>query len=270
LPAAARDDEDPEDGGVTVGPNGFEDFRKRHGFDEWRDTRPADAALFVWRFFLGGQELPGHRALRTDSVEAPGLPPAFQSLWRPDKDDVTDRPTFRIDTYEAPSRVEARELLLRMLAQFQSPLIERRSEGPGDVAFGMSGNRSLVFARANMVVVVLNAGDEVEPVEPVAREFDRLFTAPSEVGRSPVRPEIRRAEVAEGKPAARAPVPLVLEAEDPLGRRVWFRLSAKGGEFSAHENRVFYAPEAEGRHAIEIAAVNENLGVAVQQLEFEV
>jgi hypothetical protein len=255
---------------VTIGPNGFDEFRKEYRFDDWRDTLPAGEALFVWRFFLGGQELPGHRALRIDIVEAPGLPLAVQSIWGRDKEDPTEGPLFRIDAYEAPSRVEGRELLLRLLAQFQSPLIERRREGPGDVAFGMTGDRSLVFVRANMVVVALNAGDEVEPVEPVARELDRLFTAPPDVARSPVRPEIRRAEVAEGKPAARAPVPLVLEAEDPLGRRVWFRLSAKGGELFAREDSVFYTPEAEGRHAIEIAAVNENLGVAVQQLEFEV
>jgi hypothetical protein len=255
---------------VTFGPNEAEEFRRRYGFDEWRDTPPAEKALFVWRFFLGGQELPGHRALRIDTVVAPGLPPAVQSLWGRDRQDATDRPQFRIDVYEAPSGVKAREILLRLLAQFQSPLIERRREGPGDVAFGMTGNRSLVFGRANMVVIVLNAGGEVESVEPLARELDRLFTAPLDVARSPVRPEIRQAQVAEGKPTPGAPVPLVLEAEDPLGRRVWFRLSAEGGEFSARENSLFYTPEAEGRHTIEIAAVNENLGGVVQQLEFEV
>ena len=43
-----------------------------------------------------------------------------------------------------------------------------------------------------------------------------------------------------------------------------------GGAFSAREESVFYTPEGAGRQAIEVAAFNENLGAAVQQLEFEI
>jgi hypothetical protein len=255
---------------VTVESNGLDLLRERHGFDEWRDARPTGEALFIWRFFLAGRELPGRRALRVENVEAPGVSPSIRSIWGTEPEDA-DAPLFRVDVYEAGSRVEARELLLHRLAQFQSPLIERRREAPGDVAFGMPDDRSLVFSRGNMVVLVLNAGDNVETVEPVARELDHLFSAPPDVAHSPVRPEIRRAEVAVARePTPGAPVPLVLEAEDPLGRPVWFRLSAKHGDFFAAEDGVFYTPETEGTHAIEIAVLNENLGSAIQQLEFQV
>ena len=255
---------------MTVESNGLDLLRERHGFDEWRDARPTGEALFIWRFFLAGRELPGRRALRVENVEAPGVSPSIRSIWGTEPEDA-DAPLFRVDVYEAASRVEARELLLHRLAQFQSPLIERRREAPGDVAFGMPDDRSLVFSRGNMVVLVLNAGDNVETVEPVARELDHLFSAPPDVAHSPVRPEIRRAGVAVARePTPGAPVPLVLEAEDPLGRPVWFRLSAKHGDFFAAEDGVFYTPETEGTHAIEIAVLNENLGSAIQQLEFQV
>jgi hypothetical protein len=247
---------------VSSAEDGLEAFRSRYRFDEWRDARPEES-MFVWRFFLGGQELPGRRPLRIDETAAAGWPPATDSLWAGGSAPV------RVDVYETTSRAEAREHLLRQLAEFQSPLLER-TDGPGEVAFGMPEGRSIVFVRANVVVVVRNAGDEVEPVEPVARELDRLFAAPLDRDSSPVRPELRRVDVGEEKPALGAPMELVLEADDPLGRRVWFRLSAKGGEFSSREGRVYYTPETEGRQAIEVAAVNENLGVASQTLEFDV
>lgn len=255
---------------MTTISDGFEEFRRRHGFDDWRDSRATDEAIFVWRFLLGGQELPGRRALRIDTVEAPGWPPAVQSLWGVEKDDPSDGTPVRLDVYESASRAEAHEVLLRLLAQFQSPLIERRRDGLGDVAFGMPRDHSVLLARANVVVVVLNAGAEIQPVEPVAREIDRLFTGPLDLDRSTVRPEIRRVELAEGKPTRGAPIALVLEAVDPLGRRVWFRLSAKSGEFSSRDGRVFYTPDAEGAQAVEVTAINENLGIATQTLEFEV
>jgi hypothetical protein len=247
---------------VSSAEDALEPFRSRYRFDDWRDARPEES-IFVWRFFLGGQELPGHRPLRIDETAAAGWPPATDSLWAGEAGPV------RVDVYETSSRVEAGEHLLRLLAEFQSPLLER-TDGPGDVAFGMPNGSSIVFLRANAVVVVRNAGDEIEPVEPVARELDRLLAAPLDRDRSPVRPELRRVDVGEGKPARGAPVELLLEADDPLGRRVWFRLSARGGEFSSREGRVYYTPEDEGRQAIEVAALNENLGVASQTLEFDV
>jgi hypothetical protein len=258
---------------VTVESNGLDLLRERHGFDEWRNARPTGEALFIWRFFLAGGELPGRHAFRVENVEAPGVSPSIRSIWgtEPEDAEATDAPLFRVDVYEAASRVEARELLLHRLAQFQSPLIERRSEAPGDVAFGTPDDHSLVFSRGNMVVLVLNAGHKVGTVEPVARELDHLFSATPDVQRSPVKPEIRRAEVAVARETAPgAPMPLVLEADDPLGRPVWFRLSAKRGDFFAAQDGVFYTPETEGTHAIEIAVLNENLGSAIQQLEFDV
>jgi hypothetical protein len=254
---------------MSVAADGFEEFRKRYGFDDWREPPPGAEALFLWRFALGGQELPGYRALRSDTIELADLPPKIESLWTAEKDDA-DRALLRLDVSEASSVTQARALLLQTLAQFQSPQIARIEGGPGDIAFGPSGYRSLVFARANVVVVVLNAGTEVQSVEPPARELDQLLREGPHADRSSVRPTIRRAEAAEESVSGRRQVRLRVDAEDPLGRHVWFRFSAKRGEFSAEDDGVVFRPEEEGRQAIEIAAVNENLGVAVEQVEFTV
>jgi hypothetical protein len=253
---------------VTAETDPLEHVRRRYRFDEWRDTRQTDAALFIWRFFLSGAELPNRRLLRIENVDAPGLPPAIQSIWAAGNEETLDAPVFRVDVYEAPSRAEAHEVLLGRLAQFESPRIERKNAA-GDISFGGPDDRVLLFSRGNIVALVRNAGSEIAPVGPVARELDLLLTAPREVARNPVQPEIRRAEVAAGERAPGAPVPLVIEAEDPLGRAIWFRLAAEDGDFDTRGADIFYTPEAEGMHEIEIAAVNENLGSARRQLRFE-
>jgi hypothetical protein len=240
-------------------------FGKRFDFDEWSQPRRGAEALFIWHLALGGQELPDHRVLRMETVEQPDAPPMLASLWRPKQNDG-DEMLLRVDVNEAPSVAAARVTLLGVLAEFQSPQIERLDGGPGDVAFGPSGYRAVAFARANIVVVVRNAGDQVEPVESPARELDKLLREGPPAERSAVRPGIRRAEAEVAGRQAR----LVLEAEDPLGRHVWFRLAAKSGEFLVQDDGVVFRAEEEGKQTIEVAAVNENLGVAREQVEFTV
>jgi hypothetical protein len=240
-------------------------FGKRFGFDHWSEPRREAEALFIWRLALAGQELPGHRALRIETVEQPDAPPTLASLWRPEQKDG-DEVLLRVDATEAPSVATARVTLLRVLAEYQSPQIERLDGGPGDVAFGPSRYRAVAFARANVVVVVRNAGTEVESVEAPARELDKLLREGPPAERSSVRPVIRHAEADVAGRQAR----LVIDAEDPLGRHVWFRFAAKSGEFVAQDDGVVFRAEDDGKQTIDVAAVNENLGVAREQVEFTV
>lgn len=240
-------------------------FEKHYGFDEWREPRSGDAALLIWRFAMGGRELPGHRAMRIETVDQPDPPATIASLWRPEQDDG-EGVLVRVDVSEAPSVAAARALLLRTLAEFQSSQIERVANGPGDIAFGPGGYRAVAFARANVVVVVRNAGDEVQPVETASQEFDTLLREGPGADRSSVRPTIRRLEARVAAREAR----LEVDAEDPLGRHIWFRFSAPSGQFLAQNGEVVYTPDGEGKQTIDVVAVNENLGVAREHVEFTV
>jgi hypothetical protein len=252
---------------VSITPDGLDEFRRHYGFDDWREPQPDRAALFIWRIALGGEELPRYEPLRIDTVELPDVPPTIQSLWRPSNEEAAGV-LLRVDVSEAPSAQDARAHLLRTLGDFQSPQIERISDGPGDVAFGAGDHRVLVYSRANVVVMVRNAGDKVKSVEAPARELDQLLWDGPDPNRSSVRPVITRAEAEPASVSGNRQFRLVLEAEDPLGRHVWFRFSAQTGDFVAQGDAVLFRPVGEGKQAIEIAAVNENLGVAVEQVEF--
>jgi hypothetical protein len=55
----------------------------------------------------------------------------------------------------------------------QSGAITRKTEKnvPGDVAFGLA-NTMITFARANLVVLIRNAGPALVPVGNIARDLD--------------------------------------------------------------------------------------------------
>ena len=81
-----------------------------------------------------------------------------------------------IDVFFCASVKAAHDTLLEALGNMQSGDIERKTDksAPGDVAFGLA-NTMIVFARANVVVLVRNAGPAVVPVGTIARELNALI-----------------------------------------------------------------------------------------------
>jgi hypothetical protein len=119
----------------------------------------------------GAPDLPGWEPVRVDR-EPDATPPTTTAFVRSTARGAGEV-VLRIDVYELPSAGEAHRHLLRVLTDFQSPLL-RVLEGSdiGDVAVA-HGETAAVLRRANLVVVVRNAGADVVPVLDVARMVDR-------------------------------------------------------------------------------------------------
>jgi len=146
-----------------------ERLRKRYGWDEWgepaaaRPERPALAARVDARL------LPGWRLHRTDSLPGEeGRPKGIRSLWTGDEGAV-----LSVEIWACSSPADARELLLELLGQFESPRVERGQGAAalGEIAFA-HGEQTLLFARENLVVQVRNAGPRIVPVLEAARLLD--------------------------------------------------------------------------------------------------
>ena len=100
-------------------------------------------------------------------------PPVLRSLWsRGD----TMSALLAIDVFECASVRGAHEQLLEALGNIESDTVERRTapNAPGDVAFALA-DTLVLFARANVVVLLRNAGPTVVSVDEVARELDALL-----------------------------------------------------------------------------------------------
>jgi hypothetical protein len=232
-----------------------ENLRRRYGYDEWLGRNRLSESLTVWQFVLGGNELPGWQPQLIQPLGAGWWPPAMQSTWR--RQDTAGEALVTVDTYECASREAAHQFLVRLLGEFQSPLVARQEPpASGDVAFAGPGEGGIVFATGNLVVSVQNAGSELAPVPALARQFDDYLTGRPQTVDGRGAPEITRFEPDTKAQASGAGVPLIVDATDPLGRPVWFKFYASGGEVVLEGGQPVYRPLAGGPQQLTLYAIN--------------
>lgn len=248
-------------------------LQERYSFDEWKGRSTLQENLFVWKFFLTGSEIPGWRPHRIQFVQPDGFPPSIQSIWTQANDknaDDTGSKLLRVDAYECASRSAAHEFLTELLGEFQSPEIKRDDQtSVGDVAFTSDGGYNVLFARANMVLLVQNAERELVPVADVAGGLDAELTRRPSPDDHAVVPLFERVVVAaEAKTGQR--VPIVLEASDPLDRPLWFKFFTTLGEVVLDGGQPLYTAADSGQDQLTVYAINENRGAASQTVEIRV
>jgi len=143
-------------------------LRRRYDFASWSGKAQMTGTL-IREANLVPTGIPGWervRSRRNDTV----TPPRGESFWRPAGGNQ-DETLVRVDVFQLTSVEAAREYLLEALGEFQADTFGRRTDlGPGEVAFGF--DTALLFARANLVVLVRNAGRQVIAVTPVAQAVD--------------------------------------------------------------------------------------------------
>ncbi len=238
--------------------NRLELLRKLHSFESWANRSPLPESLHVLGFFLSSNDMPGWRQNRLELFEGEQIR-RTQSIWS-QREGVDE--LLRVDLLECPSRSAAHERLLETVGEFQSAAVTRQEVGFGDVAFG-NGEFALVFARGNLVAMFRNAGRELVSVIDDARRLDEQLTSRPAAGQG-VTPSISRFELTVGEARVGEPVTVQLEAADPLGRPVWFKVFAAGGQLRAEGGRLVYEPDLAGSHRLTAFAVNENGGVATR------
>jgi hypothetical protein len=135
---------------------------------DWHGRTDSGRRL-IKEFHFEGSEFKGWKLLRVKHSEQDGAK-VMRSMWS--RGDDTNE-LLSIDVFVCGSVKAAHEALLEVLGNMQSGVIERKKEKntPGDVAFGLA-NTVIVFARANVVVLVRNAGPTIVPVGTIARELD--------------------------------------------------------------------------------------------------
>ena len=143
-------------------------LEQRYATKEWYGRGPTGGRS-ITDFTFGGSELRGWTLIRA-AREEETTPPAIRSFWH--RGDAALE-LLSIDVWLCGSARAAHDQLLEVLANMQSDAIERR-DGLGDVAFALNDTMALL-ARANVAVLIRNAGPQMAPVRPVARAVDGLL-----------------------------------------------------------------------------------------------
>ncbi|MFN2169237.1 MAG: hypothetical protein ACK2U9_23630 [Anaerolineae bacterium] len=243
-------------------------LERRFAYESWRERTNLDANLLIWNFSFAGSDLRGWQpqdirarkpalaatdALTTIPDTEPVKPQAeVQSIWQPESEQ--DDLRVGVNVLECRSRAEAHQLLLSLLGELQSPLVQQLERPDvGDVAFAVPGETLLIFARGNLVVVIRNVGRMVASVMEVAQQVDRrLVSVPGEPDRS-VGARFQRMTMEPDQLDAEGSTPLELSdlplraAEPPM---VKFR--SRTGQVVLEDGQPVYHPESSGVQELEV------------------
>ena len=144
---------------------------KRYNSREWHGhTMHGNRAIKGFNFEQGG--IPGWKPQRIQHDDQ-AKPKSIRSFWHHGE---SSGELLEVDVFDCASIGAAHDQLLEALSNMESAAIERRSgkNTPGDVAFGL-GDSMILFARANLVVLIRNAGPTVVGVGDIARQLDKVF-----------------------------------------------------------------------------------------------
>jgi hypothetical protein len=158
-----------------------EQLRNRFDFKAWRSAPRGAVKVSTGGLVEVGSELGRWTARRAAPINVPGARAAYLSMWQ---QGASSEALLRLDLVESASATAAREVVLELLGQFESPLIQRRANPPaGDLAFGAPGDTMILFSRGNVVAMVRNAGRRVVPVAEFARLVDGRLSSGSRASR---------------------------------------------------------------------------------------
>jgi hypothetical protein len=202
--------------------------------------------ILGFRFF--GYEVPEARLERARDIEASKLGPILRSMWRQGPGLVA------VDVLERDSADDAEQTLQDVLREVQSPLVARtETQDLGDTTYVAPGGGGVYLVRANLVVVVRDAGDATSVLD-TARALDSwVIAAPEPGGTTP--PQIRRADLSDQGE-------IDFDIVDPLGRPVWVKLRAVEGRLLRRQDRAVLEPARPAE--VTVMAVGEN-GIAMAQ-----
>jgi hypothetical protein len=262
----------------------FNNLARRHGFENWHGRNRLPENLCAWRYFLHEGLLSSWRPYRNQQIEAPRVPVLPQSAAR---GGLTQPPWLRtvqsvwtpvegpgdailnIDAYECASLAAAQEFLVRLLGEFESPLVALQEQiDIGDVVFTGPANSSILFARANLVFLVRNSGRVLVSVDDPAGQLDRdLISKPgAEPGR--VESRVLRFEADEKEMRRRRDVDIPMEIEEGLTAEIppMYKFFSPTGEVVLEEGRPVYQSVSPGSQEIDMYAINPSGGETRREL----
>jgi hypothetical protein len=249
----------------------LDEQKRLHGYDRWEGRNRLHRELFLWGYFLSRRALPTWEPHFFRRLEPAGFPPLTQTVWRR-RGGWFDQ-LLGIDVLECPSRLVAHEYLVRILAQFESPLVGRQEDEDeasiGDVSFVGPSRASIAFSRANLVFLIRSAGRSVVRVTSPARQIDTNVVAiPEPAAGAAGAPAIRRLGTAS-RSRSRRLSRLSVEAAHPEARSFFYKFFSPSGEVLLDAGKLTYRERRRGPQRLTMYAVDDDLAAARAALRLE-
>lgn len=242
-----------------------------YSYNLWKKAPGQGTRQFIFDYFFGDFALPGWHIVNQRHSSTRGKRPFIQSFWK--RTEGADDVVLRIDVCEGSIWTEAREILLTFLTGFQLPGIELQTYQPelGDVALAGPEPCTILFATANLALLVRNVGRDVFPVMDIVTAMTERLLHP------PLIPRESNASFKFGKEfrfetgeAFLGNSMHIIEDSHSSVPREFYQFFAPKGEVFLRGEELFYRPLEVGQHTLDIFAVNNEGAVPTQQLSLTV
>jgi hypothetical protein len=129
-------------------------LKQQYQFGEWVGRRTTPFGLFIHGLFVPSTVLSEWYAAHSRRLVQPNRPIYIRTLWA--ANESAREPSLVTEIYECDSMLTAHETLLALTAGFQVPMLKlgADAEGLGDIWLQAANDSCMLFARANLVVVI--------------------------------------------------------------------------------------------------------------------
>lgn len=252
-------------------PAALDHFKFVYAYDSWKETKGPGTQHFILDYFFGDFALPGWQVIGQRHSGSRGKRPFIQSFWKPTQG--PDEVVLRIDVCESSIWTDAREVLLTYLAELQLPGLKLREQHfeLGDVALTGPEPGAMLFANANIALLVRNVGKDVLPVTDIAAAMTENLLRPPRI--SPASSSsfeiAKRFRFESAETSFGESMRIIEDPPGPVPGRFYQFFSQKG-EVSLRGEELFYRPLEPGQHTLDIFAINSQGAVPAQRLPLTV
>jgi hypothetical protein len=243
--------------------------KSRYDYEHWHERYPLTNQVFIGELDLGALVFSGWVFVRPpDVVETSGWPLTERALIK--RVGQFQSALVRLDIDLCVSARAARYFLLRRAAHFQTPNLVLQKDLPvGDFVMVESETGAVLFTRANLVVLVRNAGGAPVDLIDIARMIDEHINEDPGTP-TPICGVLSDFSIPFPTAKIGSRIPILRAKLSKADLLQSYKIFFTGGDIRGNRQKLTYSPIKSGFHELRIFGYRPDGRLLIQKLNVDV
>lgn len=235
-------------------------LKKAYSYEAWKDINKMNEYLFIRNFLIVNDHVLAWRKQQMRRFRLEDGKKYMKSIWVHDEEGHNT--VLRLDIMECQSRNEAHQQMIGMLGNYQIPMeLQIHLQDIGDVSFAAPGKNSIIFARANLLIMVSNAGQKTCPMEETAIHLDQGIKYKPKT--SEVEPSM---ELLKFNTLTDGIQESILFEVDSVKQDSVYKIFSKTGDLYLDQSSLRFQPKTAGTQKIELFTILREGKIKYQEI----